>query len=59
MSICVIYKRCYIFLKPQHAVQRQTICIVDTDHDYILDGIMHCNNIDCEERIHNEDILEL
>ena len=36
-------------------VQRQQICIYDTDHDYIIDKIERRDHIEYEKQIHNDD----
>ena len=41
--------------KPRQSVQRQPICISDAGHDYILDEIERCDNIEYEIHMHNDD----
>ena len=36
-------------------MQRQTICIADAYHDYILDKNERRDNIEYERQIHNDD----
>ena len=39
----------------RQGVKMKPICIADTDYDYIRDGILRLDHIECERQVHNDE----